>query len=104
MVIFTNFSIYCHDFFIKNLWEVRNEKNFNKKILPVIAEGLVIQSAFACTALEIQAKDGSGWRKKQWSGPIIWIWNFLFYPQKSSFQLLTPTANNKPTTVVASTL
>jgi len=72
-----------------------------KKLLLLLVGGLAIQTTFACTAIEVQAQDGTvvAGRTMEWSYNMDW--NFLFYPQNSTFQLLAPSQTSKPTTVVS---
>lgn len=73
-----------------------------KKVLSILLSGILVQNALACTALSIQAKDGTtiAGRTMEWAYPMNW--KVLFYPKGSSYQLIAPDSSKLPPVTMTS--
>lgn len=73
-----------------------------KKILCSLLGVLLVQNALACTAVDIQAKDGSmvAGRTMEWAYEMDW--KILFYPKGSPYQLTSPAeSKTKPVDMIS---
>ncbi|MDD3266099.1 MAG: choloylglycine hydrolase family protein [Burkholderiales bacterium] len=73
-----------------------------KKLVLLITAAGFINSANACTAVNIKATDGSvvAGRTMEWTFPMDW--NVLYYPEGSKFTLSAPTGSKLPSKEITS--
>ncbi|MBX9599106.1 MAG: linear amide C-N hydrolase [Burkholderiales bacterium] len=67
-----------------------------RKLILALAGITSIQTSMACTAINIQAKDGTviAGRTMEWAYNMKWI--MLFYPKNSTYYLSAPDSNTNP--------
>lgn len=72
------------------------------KLSLILLSVMSIQSAIACTDVNVQATNGDvvAGRTMEWAFPMQW--NILYYPKGAKIQLYGPSGSNMPTTDVVS--